>query len=55
LLRGDLTEDALIAYINGIRAAIPAGIPVTTADVYGELLSHPRVVAACDSVMANFF
>lgn len=54
LLRGDLTESELIGYINRVRQAAP-GIPVATADVYGELLAHPAVVAAGDVVLANFY
>jgi exo-beta-1,3-glucanase (GH17 family) len=55
LLRGDLSEDALIAYINRVRAAVPAGVQITTADIYSILLAHPKLVAVCDSVMANFY
>lgn len=35
LLRGDLTESQLIAYINQVKQAVP-GIPVATADVYSQ-------------------
>jgi len=55
LLRGDLTEAQLIDYINRVRTAVPPGIPVATADTYGELLSHPDVMAAGDVVLANFY
>lgn len=55
LLRNDLSEAQLIAYINRVRQAIPAGIPVTTADVYGELLAHPNILAAVDLVFANYY
>lgn len=46
LLRGDLSEAQLLAYMAQVRAAIPSNIPVTTADTYGVLLSHPNVIAA---------
>ncbi len=31
------------------------GIPVATADVYGELLGHPNVLAAGDVVLPNIY
>jgi exo-beta-1,3-glucanase (GH17 family) len=54
LLRGDITEAKLIALINRFRTAVP-NVPVTTADVYGQLIGHPNVIAACDFVFANFY
>ena len=54
LLRGDLTEGQLIEYINQVKEAVP-GVPVATADVYGELIAHPSVLAAGDVVLANFY
>jgi exo-beta-1,3-glucanase (GH17 family) len=54
LLRGDLTESELLAHIQQVRAALP-GIPVTTADVYGQLLAHPAIVAAVDVVLVNYY
>jgi glucan 1,3-beta-glucosidase len=54
LLRGDLSESQLIAYINEVKNAIPY-LPVATADVYGELLAHPEVIAAGDVVLPNFY
>jgi len=54
LLRGDLTEQKLIDYINQVKAAVP-GLPVATADVYGELIAHPAVIAAGDVVLPNFY
>jgi len=54
LLRGDLTEDRLITYINRVKNAV-LGIPVTYADTYSVLLSHPAVISAVDVVMANYY
>ena len=54
LLRNDLTESQLISYINVVRQAIPE-IPVTTADTYGELLSHPAVMNACSVIMPHYY
>jgi exo-beta-1,3-glucanase (GH17 family) len=55
LLRGDLSESQLIGYMNQVRQQIPANIPVTTADVYGELLEHPAVIANSDVVLPNYY
>src|SRR6267142_2950425 len=55
LLRNDLSESQLIAYMNQVRQQIPANIPVATADVYGKLLEHPAVIAASDVVLPNFY
>jgi exo-beta-1,3-glucanase (GH17 family) len=50
LLRRDLSEAHLIAYIRRAQRALP-GIPVSTADVYSVLLSHPAVIDAVDIVL----
>jgi Glycosyl hydrolases family 17 len=54
LLRGDLTENELIDYINRVKQDAP-GVPVTTADVYSEILKHPNVVSAVDVVLVNYY
>ena len=54
LLRGDLASTELIAFINQFRAAVPT-VPVSTADVYGVLLAHPDVMAACDVILVNYY
>jgi len=55
LLRGDLTEEQLIGYINRVKQAIPSGIPVATADVYSVILSHPELIKATDIVLVNYY
>jgi exo-beta-1,3-glucanase (GH17 family) len=54
LLRNELSETQLIEYINRVKNAVP-GIKVTTADVYGTLLDHPKVVEASDVVFVNYY
>jgi glucan 1,3-beta-glucosidase len=54
MLRGDLTEDELIAFINKVKQAIPA-IPVGYVDAYFEFDVKPRITAACDVVLANCY
>ncbi len=49
-----LTEQQLLDYINRVNQAAP-GIPVTTADVYSEILAHPKITAAVDVVMINIY
>ncbi|MHC4399027.1 MAG: hypothetical protein ACYTG0_05035 [Planctomycetota bacterium] len=58
LLRGDVTKEVLIDYINDVKARLAAAqvdVPVTTADVYGVLLANPEVIAAVDVVLANYY
>ncbi len=55
LLRNDLSEAQLLAYMNQVRQQIPANVPVTTADVYGVLLEHPAVIANSDIVLSNHY
>ena len=55
LLRKDLSDAQLIDYIKRVKQAIPAGIPVTTGDVYSQFLEYPNVIANIDLVMANFY
>ncbi len=54
LLRGDLSEAQLIAYIQSVKSQAPA-VQVATADVYGMFLNHPTLVAAIDAVMPNIY
>ena len=54
LLRGELSEDELIGYMNRVKAAAP-GIPVGYVDAYFEFVDHPRVTEACDVILANCY
>ncbi|MGC1378286.1 MAG: glycosyl hydrolase family 17 protein [Anaerolineales bacterium] len=53
LLRRDLTEDQLIAYIQRVKSAV--SVPVTTAEIGSILLEHPRVMAAVDYEMVHIY
>jgi glucan 1,3-beta-glucosidase len=55
MLRGDLTEEELIGFINRVRQAIPSGIPVGYVDAYFEFDVKPNITAACDVVLANCY
>jgi len=54
LLRGDLSEDELIAYMNRAKQALP-DIDVGYVDAYFEFVDHPRVTQACDVILANCY
>jgi exo-beta-1,3-glucanase (GH17 family) len=54
LQRGDLSERALVTYMQWVREQVP-GVPITTADTYGELQAHPSVIEASDLVAVNIY
>jgi len=54
LLRGDLTEDQLINYINRAKEALPQ-LQVGYVDAYYEFEDHPRVADVCDVILANCY
>ena len=54
MLREDLSDDQLIEYIERAKAAVP-GVPVGTVDAYFLFENHPRVTAACDTLLVNCY
>jgi exo-beta-1,3-glucanase (GH17 family) len=54
LLRGDISEAKLIDYINRVKQAV-SGIPVTTSDVYSEIISHQNLRDVCDVLFVNLY
>ena len=54
LLRGDLSEDELIEYIQRAQRAVDR-TPVGYVDAYFEFADHPRVTDACDVILANCY
>jgi exo-beta-1,3-glucanase (GH17 family) len=54
LLRGELSEDALIEYIDRAKRACP-DTPVGYVDAYFKFSDHPRGAEACDVVLANCY
>jgi exo-beta-1,3-glucanase (GH17 family) len=54
LLREDLDEAALLGYLARARAALP-GVTIGYVDAYYLFEEHPRVVAACDVILANCY
>ena len=55
LLRGELSEQALLAYLARVKAAVPEGVPVGCVDAYFQFLERPALTAACDLVLANCY
>ena len=47
LLRGDLPEAELLAYVARVKAAVPEGVPVGCVDAYFHFLERPALTAAC--------
>lgn len=54
LLRGDLSEDELLEYLQRAKDAV-SGVPVGYVDAYFEFEVHPRVSEACDVILANCY
>ena len=54
LLREDMPEDELLACIERVKDALP-GVQVGYVDAYYLFELHPRIVQACDVLMANCY
>lgn len=54
LLRGDLSEDELIDYIQRAKRAV-SGVDVGYVDAYFEFEVHPRITEVCDVILANCY
>lgn len=55
LYREDLSEDSLLAYLHTVRKAVPTSVPVGYVDAYYEFTDHPKIVEACDIILANCY
>ncbi len=53
LLRGDLSVEELVAALARVRVAIPADVPVTTAEIATSWHAHPELLAAVDLVYVH--
>jgi glucan 1,3-beta-glucosidase len=54
LLRGDLSEAQLLAYINRAKQALP-DVDIGYVDAYYEFEDYPKVADACDVILANCY
>ena len=55
MYREDLTEDELLDFMNQVKEAIPANIPMGYVDAYYEFSIRPRITDACDVILANCY
>lgn len=54
LLRDEMSEDELIAYINRAKEQ-SGGVPVGYVDAYFKFEDHPKVAEACDILLVNCY
>jgi GPH family glycoside/pentoside/hexuronide:cation symporter len=55
LLRDELPEQELLAYIQRLKAAVPEDVQVGCVDAYYQFLERPALVAACDVLLPNCY
>ncbi len=55
LLRNELSEEELLAYVARVKAALPDDVPVGCVDAYFHFLERPALAAACDVLLANCY
>ena len=55
LMREELGEDQVIAYIKQVREAIPSNIQVGYVDAYYQFIERPALIDACDIILANCY
>jgi GPH family glycoside/pentoside/hexuronide:cation symporter len=55
LLRGEVPEAELLAYIRRVRDALPEELPVGCVDAYYQFLERPALTAACDVLLPNCY
>ena len=55
LLRAELSEAQLLAYVARVRAAVPGDVPVGCVDAYYQFLERPALTAACDVLLPNCY
>ena len=54
LMRGELSEEELLAYINRVKKALP-GIPVGYVDAYYQFVERSKLIDACDVILVNCY
>ncbi len=55
LLREELPEPELLAYIERVKAAVPGDVQVGCVDAYYQFLERPELTAACDVLLPNCY
>jgi len=54
LMRGELSEEELITYIDRVKAALP-GIKVGYVDAYYQFVKRSKLIDACDVILVNCY
>ena len=54
MYRKDLTEDELLVFMQQVKEAIP-NIPMGYVDAYYEFSQRPKIIEACDVILANCY
>lgn len=54
LLRNELTEKEVLHYLKGVKQSLP-NVSVSYVDTYFQLAQRPKIVSACDLVLANCY
>jgi GPH family glycoside/pentoside/hexuronide:cation symporter len=55
IYKGSIEEEKLIALIQRVKQSITVDIPVATVDVYYEFMKRPKLIEACDIILANAY
>jgi GPH family glycoside/pentoside/hexuronide:cation symporter len=55
LLRNELSEAEVLAYIEKVRALLPNGIPIAYVDSYYIFDQYPSLIQACDQILINCY
>ncbi len=55
LQRNELSEQAIIQYLQQVRAMLPKHIPLGYVDAYYHFLDKPALVDACDVILINCY
>jgi GPH family glycoside/pentoside/hexuronide:cation symporter len=55
LQRNELSEQAIILYLQQVRALLPKHIPLGYVDAYYHFLDKPALVDACDVILINCY
>lgn len=54
LLRGDMSEDEIMEYMNRVRKSVP-GTQLGYVDAYYKFAHHPRICDLCDVLLVNCY
>lgn len=55
IFKGYVDEEKLIELIQRVKQAITVDVPVATVDVYYEFSQRPKLMEACDIILANAY